>query len=184
MMIGYPFDGILCFFKAEQRFRKKNKEWLKKYGPINRGLNKFRKFLLCRVPYKLWSTAPNDYDPIVKVNCPEDESYDCPPDTTQYDSPGPSSAKESDFTEDGDVSEMQYAADEAGGDICGSPEEYGENAPREEPSGLGMSPECLQAAARVVRAVEDDLYSPANPNANDPTLQTDIGTVLNENFVV
>ncbi len=185
MMIGYPLDGISGFFKEKERFRKKNKEWLKKYGRINKALNKFRKFLLCKVPYKLWSSAKQDYDPIVKINCPVDEDYTCTPDKTQYEHTGASSASNNgNFEKSGDVSEMGTAMDIADGEICGSPEDYGAHAPKEEPSGLGMSPECLAAAAKVVRAVEDSSYTPPNPSESTPTLQTNVGTTIENNFLI
>ena len=182
MMIGYPFDGIAGFFKKETRFRKKSKDWLKKYGTINKALNRFRKFLLCRVPHVLWSSADEYYDPIVEIDCPTDETWGCPPDPTQYDENG--SAANSSFIEDGDVSEIGKAMDEADSNVCGAPEDYGALAPPDEPENLGMPPECYDAAARVVRAVEDASYTPNSPTANDSTLETDLSTTIENNFII
>lgn len=186
MMIADPFDKIAGFFKKEKRFRRKSKAWVRSKGKVNKALNKFRKFLLCKVPYKLWSTADKDYDPIVQITCPEDEIYTCPEDGTNYDSTG--SASSTDFNPDGDASEMGVMMDEVDGDgeddsgICGAPEEYGQNAPDDEPTGLGMSPECLKAASRVVSAVEDTVFTSRSPSSSTPTLQTDLSDATMDSY--
>lgn len=192
LMIADPLDGLIGFFKRKRRFRKKSKDWVRKKGKINKALNKFRKFLLCVVPYKLWSTADKDYDPIVEIDCPAGEDYSCPEDTTQYgdaEDPDSASSPPQNFDKKGGIEQMGNIVDDVDGDgeddsdtICGAPDEFGDNAPDEEPEGLGMSPECLQAAARVVSAVENATYTPRRPSPNDPTLQTDLSRTVEDNF--
>lgn len=167
LMIADPMDKLIGFFKFRP-FRQKGKDWIRENGKINQALDKFRIFLLCAVPYKLWSTADKDYDPIVQVTCPAENDEEC--DDGQEPREG---------ADKGDTDAKDFFADEDD-EICASPSEYGENAPPDEAEGLGMSPDCLQAASRVVRAVEDASYSSRQNSQSDPTLQTNLRTAAEE----
>ena len=175
LMIADPLDKLIGFFK-NKKIRRKSKEWVRKNGKINKALNTFRTFLLCNVPYKLWKTAKKDYDPIVEVDCPATRLKEC------SDSSNVEEGPEKKISDKGNKALEQSFGDEETDEVCASPSEFGLNAPKEEATGLGMPPECLQAASRIVNAVETAAYTPRKPNPNDPTLQTDLSVLVKENM--
>jgi len=159
MMIAYPLDGIIMFFKkacGKRRFKAKSKDCLKKSGPINKKLNKFRCFLLCVPPKKLWDIKR--YKPMVQdFNCKcEGMGEECPP----------KSSSDKDIDKDGDISEMGAAMDQIidENDDCISTSEFLENADRTNADKFGAPPQCLSSAKLVLDAVVADAMSPKNPD--------------------
>lgn len=173
-MVADPIDKVIGFFK-NKKFRKKSKEWVRANGTINKALVTFRTFLLCNVPHKLWKTASKDYNPIVEVSCPASKLVEC------NDANGVLEGPEKSISDKGNKALEQSFGDEQTEDICASPSEFGANAPKDEATGLGMSPECLQAAAKIVNAVETSVYTSKKPGNVSPTIPTSLSTIFNGN---
>jgi hypothetical protein len=89
-IVALPLDTIVVFFKKDcgGRFKKPKKDcvmgtsnanppYSDAKGPINKILNKIRKFLLCKIPLALYPR----YNPIVPIDCTGVESGDCPSDS-------------------------------------------------------------------------------------------------------
>jgi hypothetical protein len=179
-IVAIPIDGLIFFFKSVRwngrryrTFKKKPSALLEEKGPINTLLNELRKILLCKVPPKLWNRK--DYDPIVEIDC-EGVDDECPGKSNPGNNSGPDGLASDEVSSDG----FDILSDEP----CVTSDDFIENVDRAVPENLGMGPECLQAATRVANYVQDDVYSPRSPGAEDPTLQTDLGVVARENFGV
>ena len=144
---------------------------------MNKLLNRLRGILLCNVPPKLWNKK--DYDPIVEIDCTDVEDG-CPKSKQVEEGEGPAGLASDDNGIDAGGPGIDVLAD----DLCITSDDFIEGVDTTVPEGLGMSPECLKAASRVILAVEDTSYSAKQANANDPTLQTNLGVQVRENFGV
>lgn len=170
LAIANPFDTFVLFFKKienVERFRKKNKELVTKYGPINILLNRLRILLLCKVPPSVYKR----YKPMVEIDC-SSVSGDCPP-----------PKEEKQFKEDNKnaMSQMGEMMDEISDGGCFTDEELLGNVNSDQPKGFGSSPECAKAAKVILDAVISDALTPPDNSIKDPagassTKSTILGT--------
>lgn len=176
IMFAYPIDRIILFFKRKcgvRIFKRKPKDCLKQHGPINRILNKLRCILLCEPPKALWHRDLKRYKPMV-----EDFDCDC---TRNRATKCPENLSSQNIDEDGDISEMGSSMNAMFPDneeTCVDIGDLLENADTLTPDKLGASPECLQAAQLVLKAVEADALSPADPTKKGQTGSKSIGAIL------
>lgn len=165
ILVAYPTDSIICFFKSmkEQcnvgRFRLKKRDCLKVHGPINKLINKFRCFLLCVPPKLFWSLKK--YKPMVDIS-------DCEP-CSQYGKPCPdTTGREPDVDEDdeklsklGNIMDAIFNDDE---DQCVDIDDMIGDAKIDNATGVGVPPECLKHAGTIMNAVIADALSPSDPS--------------------
>ncbi len=167
-LIAYPLDTIITFFKSMKpqcnklAFKFKPKECLKNYGPLNKALNKLACFLLCKIPPKLYKRYKPMIDPsefkilkngkLVPCNCATLEK--CPPSKT----------KDPDkFDKDKGMTEMGKLMDSID-DNCVEESDYLDGVDTKQPEGLGLNPNCLDAARQVLDAVLSDALTPRDPS--------------------
>jgi hypothetical protein len=167
-MYAYPMDTIITFFKnlkkqcGKGRFRRKSKECMKNYGPINLALNKLACFLICTLPpllYKRYrpSVLPADFKikkngKLVPCNCSKISK--CPPED-QAEIP---------FNEKGGLDQLSNLMENLG-EPCGSSEEFSEGPTNEQPTGLGLPPNCVGAAQTILSAVVADALTPKDSSS-------------------
>jgi hypothetical protein len=156
-MVANPSDTIICFFKrmcGRSRFRRKPKECVQgtasksftdAQGPLNKLLNRLRKFLICKLPYKFYK----EYKPSIDTKCPPEGPPSCPPEAEGSDI----SAK--------NVSDMGAMFDDIGDSVpCFGLDDLSNNGDTTVPTMFGCSPDCVKAAKIVIDAVQADAYSP------------------------
>jgi len=181
IVIAYPMDSLITFFKDmrpqcnKRRFEIKPKECLKNYGPINKILNKLACFLLCKIPPKLYKR----YKPMVEPTefqvlengrltpCDCGTISDCPPENTS----GPNFDKSGDFDEMGNLMENVN-------DPCANVDDFLDNVDTTQPEGLGMNPNCLDAARQVLDAIINDALTPNDPTKASASGSQSISSIL------
>lgn len=160
-MIANPIDKIVLFFKnmrskcgsKARRFKKKSKECIKNHGPINKALSKLRMILLCKIPLKLYDKKR--YKPMVE------EPIDC---TGVDDTCQPENVESPEVNKDGGMLELSKAFEAIlSEDPCITTDEFVQFLDKLKPEDLGTSPECLDAARKVLGAVVADALTPGEP---------------------
>lgn len=183
VVIAYPLDGIITFFKSmvpecgKTIFRKKSKECLKNYGPINKALNRLACFLLCKVPPPLYKrykpmVEPKEFMILKKgklVPCDCNDIDDCPP----------APDDKGDFKKDGDFSELGKLMDSLD-EPCASVEDFLDGVDTSVPEGLGINPNCLKAAQIILEAVVADALTPSDPSKIGITGAVSVSAILEE----
>lgn len=161
LMIANPLDSIICFFKNLKRgcgdragaFTVKSPDCLKLNGPVNKALTKFRCFLLCIPPRKLWD--PTKYKPMVDIShCHCVDLQPCPP------APAPVNPGVDRDSKLGGMSNLMDSLFDASVPTCS---DTLSGVPSQNAAGLGVPPQCLQNATTVVNAVVADALSPTDP---------------------
>lgn len=166
-IVAYPLDTVITFFKNmkkqcnKRRFEVKPQECLKNYGPLNKALNRLACLLICKIPPKLYKR----YKPMVDANefkilkngklvpCDCNKIDDCPPKKKPRD----------DFKKGGDFDEIGNLMEDLD-EPCASLSDFLENVNDKQPEGLGMNPNCLDAARQVLDAVINDALTPSDPS--------------------
>lgn len=175
VLIAYPLDGVICFFKSmcgTRRFKMKSKDCLKENGPINKALNEIRCFLLCIPPRTLWS--PKKYKPIVDMpeDCDCTKFKTCPEETT----------KEANIKEDdeklGKLGNMMDALFPDDAESCTDMSDFETNIPNAE--GVGVPPECLKHAKLIMEAVIADALTPQDPTQTGLTGTVAEGQIIRD----
>lgn len=152
--IANPFDSFVGFFKSSPTFKKKDSEWLKNKGPINKLLTKVEIILLCTVPKKC--KVPENCRPILEnINCNDADKNDCKGkiDTISEEKSG---LKESKLTGMTDATNESLPEDQ-----CIDSDSLAGGVITDSPTMFGFSPDCINAAKIIIKAVEVDAYKPA-----------------------
>lgn len=162
--LATPVDSLFGFFQKKPRFKMKNKEWCQKNGPIHKILTKLRIFLLCKIPpifYKRYIPSVEIIDEKgIKVDCSSINSK-CNPEQER-----------NQFTPDNKnpIDQLGKIMDEISG-TDGEGNQTSEGLPcftdndligltsKEQPTGLGCSPDCINASKIVLDAVLSDALS-------------------------
>lgn len=147
-MIANPFDAIVLFFKKVGDvgcFRTKSENILRKYGPVNKALTTLRKVLICKLPPKLWDEAR--YKPEITIDC-KDAKDDCPP--------KPPTQQHEINDEKGSIKQMGAIMVMISQSPCANSDKLAKESVKDNPKGLGISPECLNASKTVLNAVMSD----------------------------
>lgn len=174
LVIAYPLDAIITFFKnlkkqcGKGRFRTKPKSCLKKYGPINKALNRLACLLLCKLPPPLYPRYKPMIDP-QEFDCNCSKLGDCPPPKVPKD----------DFNEKGNLSELEKMMNDLD-EPCVSVDEFMEGVDKGLPEGLGIPPNCLKAAQVVLDAVISDALTPLDPSKTGITGSASVSSILEE----
>jgi hypothetical protein len=156
--IANPLDGLILFFKAKcfrPWFSIKSKKCLEKNGPINKGLNRLRQLLLCKIPPKAYPR----YKPMVEIDCRSRETP-CPPERSRKIEPS---------KKKGSIQQLGEIMDEMDQDPCISSSDFLKGFQIDLPDKLGASPECAKAAKVVLDAIVADALQPKN----SPLYQSD-----------
>lgn len=145
LLVATPMDGLIGFFQAGKTpvgkpFTRKNKEWIQGNGLLNKLVTRVRLILLCKLPPLLWSEyqPPKDLDCSKISNCP-------PPLQANTKEPGK------------ELKGLKDLLDEATSDQpCEEAKSFIGDFKSVLPTGLGASPDCVQAAKVVLDAVLAD----------------------------
>lgn len=157
-IVALPLDTIIVFFKNDcgGRFKKPKKEcvigtaeaqppYSNAKGPLNKILNKIRKFLLCKIPLALYPR----YNPIVPIDCSNLETGDCPQDT------------EGNTKAANNVSDMEAMYDDISNfDTCQNTKDWTAGITKDKFDTMGIPPECVGAGKVVLDAVISDALTP------------------------
>ena len=156
-MVANPSDTLISFFKKmcnKGRFRRKpkacvqgtlEKSFTDAQGPLNKLLNRLRKFLLCKIPPKFYP----DYKPSIDTKCPADDPPNCEQEKEGNEIPSKSMLDlEAMFT---DIEDSVP---------CFGQSDLISNADTSKPEMFGCSPDCIKSAKIVLNAVEADVYKP------------------------
>jgi len=160
-MIANPSDTLICFFKKLKcgnktigRFRRKPKECVQgtaknsftdAQGPLNKLLNRLRRFLICSIPPMFYP----DYKPSIDTKCPANELTNCPPEKEGNEIPSKS------------MSDLEAMFSDIEDSVpCFGKSDLEVNADKSKPEMFGCSPDCVKSAKIVLNAVEADAYTP------------------------
>lgn len=152
--VANPFDSFVGFFKKSPRFKKKDETWLKNNGPINKLLTKVEIILLCTVPKKC--KVPENCRPVIEnFNCNDADKNDC---NGKIDSPSEekSGLKESKIGALSDISDETLPEEQ-----CINSDLLSSGVITDSPTMFGFSPDCINAARIIIKAVEVDAYNPS-----------------------
>jgi len=138
-LITKPID-IIILFLSKFPFKRPSEQDINKKGPIRKIINKLRIFLLCDVPIKIFNYSR--YKPMVNIDCKY--IINCKK-IVQFG--GNNSAF--DISENGDIGICPDESDLNGHEVFDN-----------NPTGLGISPQCIESAKIVMDAVLSDALTP------------------------
>lgn len=194
--IAIPIDTPFLILRFFKKLTKKN---YLKYGPIHKILNKLKILLLCKVPTNAW----DNYNPDPEINVwdtkndkfvPLDQWCSTSIDVKECvnEVPEPSTFNTVDDQEndqwDNNVDDMQSglrnkldALFPGDSDTC-IPSRFNELFSVEDFEGPGMSPECAEAAKKVMEAIYDDAVQFGDYESSQAQAEQGLNFILNNNI--
>jgi hypothetical protein len=194
--IAIPIDTPFLILRFFKKLTKKN---YMTYGPIHKLLNKLKILLLCTVPtnawnnynpdpeIKVWDTKNSEFVPLNEWCSKNDAVEECTGDIPEPATFGTVDDKEDD-TWDSDADQMQKglrnkldALFPGGSDTC-MPSRFNELFSADSFEGPGMSPECAEAAKKIMEAVYDDALHFGEYEGSQAQAEQGLDFILNNNI--